>query len=242
MCNDECPESAPVVDKYNICRACADVDENRPFWDGFDCLPCSSALGGNYFDDTKCVKECPNGHVAVEGSQICKPCVEISEETPLWSSGVCVACPAGWYFAKSTCAETCPDGYLKPVSGSICVEACGEYQISDGTQCTCAQGLQLDSRRCVPPSGTTWADFQIACAAAGKVVSLDGLRCDVQCGYNEKAVGGRCACKSSALLSWSRGYCVTRSLCPRIYRSDSGFEGCMNTDTCGEYLFLDTDG
>ena len=80
-------------------------------------------------DDGKCVKACPEKFIVVDGNKVCKKCVDIDPTKPLLENGECKACPDGQYFSNSACAATCTGGSLKPLSGQVCTQTCGQFQI-----------------------------------------------------------------------------------------------------------------
>lgn len=239
-CVARCPESAPVSGEDGVCRSCAELNRTIPYWDGFKCDWCSKDVGGELLNGSKCSDHCPKGF-DYSDHKICETCLEINEKTPLWNGGNCEACPSGQYFSNSSCSAECPAGLLKPLSGQICVSTCGKFQISDGAQCACADGLESRGGECVPPDGTTWANFTHACVAAGLVVSLDGISCVVQCDEQEKIVNGRCRCGGNKVLNWDMENCVSPDDCARILSPDDGLKICMKAHSCGDNLFLDTD-
>ena len=87
-CSDVYPEMTPVnID--NRYRTCADEDPAQPFWDGFQCVPCSEELGGEYFDGSKCVEKCPETTDTGYESSICRTCLEKDPTTPFWNGSEC---------------------------------------------------------------------------------------------------------------------------------------------------------
>lgn len=116
-CDDSCPATAPVPDKNNFCRTCAETDPSKPFWDGFSCLPCSQTLDGEFFDGQKCVEECLESYTIVNGTKLCKTCAELDTSKPLWQDGECKACSDKPYYSGSECVSECPGAYLIPITG-----------------------------------------------------------------------------------------------------------------------------
>ena len=160
-----CPAEVPIPDANNICRTCAEVNPEKPFWDGFQCLACSESLDGEFFDGLKCVKACSESFVVEAGNKICKRCADIDPARPLWKDGKCQACPEGQYFFDSKCAAGCPIccsqyyqctynpspfycseleriNYLKPLFGQVCVQRCGKFQTLEDGKCVCNPKLR----------------------------------------------------------------------------------------------------
>ena len=95
----------------------------------------------------------------------------------------------------------------------------------------CAEGLRYDGKECVLEEGKTWADLVDVCAKAEMTVSIDGSACGALCGENEKAVDGRCVCKSSSVYHPLSGKCILRDRCG-VVQVVGGMQVC--TDKCGE--------
>lgn len=117
-------------------------------------------IGGLLYNGSKCTTKCQESTGSLNEARICKTCLQIYQEEPLWISGKCASCPGGQYFANSACAENCPSGLLKPAYGQICVKTCGMHQVSDGTKCTCVDGLVPGHDKCIPPAEKSWVDFE----------------------------------------------------------------------------------
>ena len=81
-CTSKCPDTAPIPDENNICRTCVEVNSSKPFWDGFECVPCSD---DEFFDGEKCVSECPSDKPIADEHNICWTCVDYNAATPLWN-------------------------------------------------------------------------------------------------------------------------------------------------------------
>lgn len=55
-CVGVCPDNAPVPDENDICRTCAEIYPEKPYWDGLECVSCTD---DEYFDGEECAAECP---------------------------------------------------------------------------------------------------------------------------------------------------------------------------------------
>ena len=54
-----CVTSCPLTyDENNVCRTCAELDENTPFWNGSACVAACPETWYVSEDDTKCVRAC----------------------------------------------------------------------------------------------------------------------------------------------------------------------------------------
>ena len=225
-CTSRCPNTAPVPDESNICRSCAEVDPSKPFWNDFECVPCSE---GEFFDGEKCVGERPSDKPFVDEHNICWACADVDVNKPRWYEGKCQACPEGEYFSNSVCTTECTGGLLKPLYGQVCVQKCGQFQVQEGDKCVCASGLLPSGSKCVLPENKKWADFLSICAASGMVVSLDGESCIPQCGDNEKVVNSRCTCKESVVKDETGTKCVARRTCTLIKLGSIDEEICLTS-------------
>ena len=92
-----------------------------------------------YFDPERksCWSSCPDTNKIPDENGICRTCEELDPNSHLDStSKKCVA----HYIYKDADATSCND-WLKPLSGSVCVESCGDNQEEVKGRCKCVSGF-----------------------------------------------------------------------------------------------------
>ncbi|MBQ6855389.1 MAG: hypothetical protein IJO11_08165, partial [Alphaproteobacteria bacterium] len=102
------------------CVACSSVDENKPYWDGVECVATcptekayvadnvcveSCLMDKPYVDNASCVSECPSDKPVPDVNKICQTCAEIDSSMPVWDAEnkMCVACANGTYWNGTSC-------------------------------------------------------------------------------------------------------------------------------------------
>ena len=109
-CVAECPAGREAVDDLHICRTCAQVDSEKPYWDArnLKCVACLRGTSGDFC--LACDEYDPNAPVWDAVHKRCASCTAaFGEERPIWDPNTreCVAaCPAGTTLIEDANAAT----------------------------------------------------------------------------------------------------------------------------------------
>lgn len=87
-CVSSCPQTHNAS---NVCKSCAVLNSDRPYWTGSVCTPCRESTPK--WDGSKCVT-----------------CTSINPTKPYWTGISCDSCPDdAIYYYEGSCLKTCPE-------------------------------------------------------------------------------------------------------------------------------------
>jgi len=153
MTGGKCPcKNGYVENDVEVCPPCSDFIPNCDTCDSkTNCLTCSSTIF--VFNPASIACECPAGSFYVTASNVCAPypgCTEAEHNTNFIHCKVCdttqhfyldsaLTCKCEQYFtvSGSTCVDTCGDG-VNPLTNSSTYCDDGNPNNGDGCSSTCA--------------------------------------------------------------------------------------------------------
>ena len=146
-CGDKCDEGFYLSDD-RVCTSC--VVENCKSCSKTQCNYCNN--GYVLFNFTKCVTECPDGYINIDG--ICTPCNNNLCKKCSEDLSTCSTCYAPDYILKEgECVTECGEKYFQ--SGNVCKpceEGCKEC-INEYTCNTCIEKYYNKEGKCVTDCG-----------------------------------------------------------------------------------------